>query len=119
RARMTLISAGPVCGEQANGPSPSGRATTRPAGVRSPLRLVALDRPGDRDLRGPSEVLQRPRCLTLAVRDAEFLADHPGDPVTGPEVAPEAVRLGAMPEEVGDQADLLGVNLRGAPRRSV
>jgi hypothetical protein len=73
--------------------------------------LVALDRPGDRDLRGPSQVLQQPRRLALAVRDAELLADDPGDPVTGPDVPPEAVRLGTVPEEVGDQVELLGGQL--------
>src|SRR3954447_1150796 len=70
--------------------------------------LVALNRPGNRDLRGPSQLLQQPRRLALAVRHAELLADDPGDPVTGPDVPPEAIRLGAVPEEVGDQAYLLG-----------
>lgn len=70
--------------------------------------LIPLDRAGDRDLRSPTEALQQSRDLALAVRDVELLTDHPGDPATGPDVAPEAVSLGAMPEEIRDQTDLLG-----------
>jgi hypothetical protein len=75
--------------------------------------LVPLDRAGDRDLGRPADVLQESRDLALAVRDAEFLADHPGDPATGPDVAPESIRLGAMPEEIRDQPDLLGAQPGG------
>ncbi len=81
--------------------------------------LVPLDRPGDGDLRGPSQALEQPRHLALAVRDAELLAEDSGDPLTGPDVAAEAVGLGAMPEEVGDQPELLGGELGGRARAGV
>src|SRR5262249_37800965 len=56
--------------------------------------LVPLDGAGDRDLRGPSQSLEQPRYLALAVRDVEFLPEHTGDPATGPDVPPEAIGLG-------------------------
>ena len=81
--------------------------------------LVPLDGPGDGDLRGPSQSLEQARDLALAVRDAELLSDDPGDPVTGPDLAPEAIGLGAVPEEVGDQAELLGGELGRRARARV
>ena len=65
--------------------------------------FIPLDRSGDGDLRGPSQSLEQARHLALAVRDPELLGEDPGDPLTGPDLSPEAVRLRAMPEEVGDQ----------------
>src|SRR5262249_1935748 len=83
--------------------------------------LVALDGPGDGDLRGPVQSLEEARHLTAAVPDVEFLPEDAGDPITGPDLAREAVGLGArrgeavglgaVPEEVGEQAELLGSEL--------
>ena len=73
--------------------------------------FVPLDRPGDRDLRSPSQVLEQARYLALAVRDAELLVNGPGDTLTGPDVSPKAVGLRSVPEEVGDQPELFGCEL--------
>src|SRR4029077_10678447 len=78
--------------------------------------LVPLDRASDGDLRRPSQSLEQARHLALAVRDAELFGKDPGDPQTGPDVSTEAVGLGTMPEEVGDQPRLLGGEL-GDPAR--
>ena len=67
-----------------------------------------MDGSRDGDLRCPSQLLEDAGHLAPAIRDAEFLPEDVGDPITGPDFAREAIRLGAVPEEVGDQADLLG-----------
>src|SRR5512143_1828405 len=71
------------------GPRPDTPPRDRP--------LVPLDGAGDRNLGGPSQALQQARHLAVAVRDIELLPDDAGDPSTGPDVPPEAVRLGAVP----------------------
>src|SRR5579864_1496130 len=73
--------------------------------------LVPLDGPRNGHLRGPAEVFQDPRYLALAVEDPELLLQHLGDTGAGPNVTPEAVRLRAVPEEVGNQAALLVAEL--------
>ena len=83
----------------------------QPERFRQPCRKDTLDRPGDRDLRAPSQILEQPRDLALAVGDAELLLDDPGHPAAGPQVAAEAVCLGTVPEEIGDQAQLVGGQL--------
>jgi hypothetical protein len=45
--------------------------------------------------------------VALVVADAELLLDHLGNAGAGPDLAAEAIRLGAVPQEVGDEA-LLG-----------
>src|SRR5439155_14491300 len=54
--------------------------------------------------------------MALVVRDPELLLDHLGDAGTGPDLAPEPVSLGTMPEEFGDQTLLAGCKPRGSPR---
>src|SRR5512135_3741871 len=113
-ARLVHENKGPVL---AAGPLLQRRPRLGPPS--SDRLLVPLDRASDGDLRGPSQALEQARHLTRAVRDAELLADDPGDPLTGPDVPPEAVGLGPMPEEVGDQAKLLGGELGGRARGGV
>src|SRR5581483_4129555 len=50
---------------------------------------------------------EQPADVVLVVADMELLLDHVGDAGTGPDLTPKPVGLGAMPEELGDQA-LLG-----------
>src|SRR4029453_5509825 len=76
--------------------------------------LIALEGPGDGDLGCPVKSLEDARHLTAAIPDAEFLPEDAGDPITSPDLAREAISLGAMPEEIGDQADRLGSEF-GAP----
>src|SRR5207244_12035376 len=64
--------------------------------------LIPLDGPGDGDLGGPPKSLEDARHLTAAIPDAEFLPEDTGDPITSPDLAREALRLGAVPEEIGD-----------------
>jgi len=54
--------------------------------------------------------------MALVVRDPELLLDHLGDAGTGPDLAPEPVSLGTMPEEFGDKPLLAGCEPRGSPR---
>ncbi len=77
--------------------------------------FIALDGPGDGDLRGPVESLEEARDLTAAVPDVEFLPEAAGDPIAGPDLARVAIGLGAVPEQVGDQAELLGSELGARP----
>ena len=51
---------------------------------------------------------EQPADVALVVADAELLLDHLGDAGTGPDLAPEPVRLRPVPEELGDQALLSG-----------
>src|SRR5512135_1295890 len=81
--------------------------------------LITLDCPGDRDLRGPAQTLEQTRDLALAGGDAELLREDAGDPLTGPDVAPKTVGLGAVPEEIGDETELLGGQLGFRPRTRV
>jgi hypothetical protein len=78
-----------------------------------------LDRSGDGDLRRPSDPLEQPRYLALAVGGAELFVEDPGDPFTGPDLAAEAIGLGAMPEEVREEKELLGGEPAERPRRGV
>src|SRR5262249_30970733 len=73
--------------------------------------LVALDGPGDGDLRGPVQSLEEARHLTAAVPDVEFLPEGARRPITGPDLAREAIGLGTVPEEVGEPAEWLGSEL--------
>jgi hypothetical protein len=52
--------------------------------------------------------------VALVVADAELLLDDPGDAAAGPQLAAEAVRLGPMPQEVRQQAQLGVSQLGGA-----
>jgi hypothetical protein len=52
--------------------------------------------------------LEDARHLTAAIPDVEFLPEDTGDPITCPDLTREAIGLGAVPEEIGDQADRLG-----------
>jgi hypothetical protein len=52
--------------------------------------------------------LEDARHLTAAIPDVEFLPGDTGDPITRPDLTREAIGLGAVPEEIGDQADRLG-----------
>src|SRR5262249_60141549 len=61
--------------------------------------LIALDGPGDGDLGSPVESLEDARHLTAAIPGAEFLPEDTGDPITGPDLAREAIGLRARPEE--------------------
>ncbi len=56
--------------------------------------------------------LEDARDLTAAIPDGEFLPKDAGDPIASPDRARETIRLGAMPEEIGEQADLLGSELK-------
>src|SRR5258707_662001 len=69
--------------------------------------FVALDRPGDRNLGCPSQPLQQAGHLALTIGDAELLGHNPAYPLTAPNIASEAVRLRAMPEEVRQEPDLI------------
>src|SRR5512135_2370981 len=75
-------------------------------------RFVPLDGPRDGDLRGPTQALQQAGDLALAVRDAGLLREDINDSATSPAIPPKAIRLGAVPEEVGDQPHLLRGQLR-------
>src|SRR5262249_52685406 len=70
--------------------------------------LVPLDGPRDGHLRRPAQRFEDPRYLALAEADAELLLEHPRPPPTGPDVTPEPVGFGAVPEEVRHQTPLLG-----------
>ena len=71
-------------------------------------RLVPLDGPPDRHLGRPAQFLEQPADVVLVVADAELLLDDRGDAGAGPDLAPEAVGLRAVPEELRDQALLIG-----------
>src|SRR5262249_28264077 len=70
--------------------------------------FIALEGPNDRDLRGPSQALEDAGDLASAVPDPEFLPEDDSDTVTRPDLARKAIGFRAVPEEVGDQAGLLG-----------
>src|SRR5207249_45781 len=53
------------------------------------------------------------------VGGAELLVEDPGDPFTGPDIAPEAIRLGPVPEEIREEAELLGGEPAKRARRGV
>src|SRR5205823_4272474 len=68
--------------------------------------LVTLDGPGDGDLGRPADFLEDTGDVMLVVIDAKLLLDDLTDPIARPQVAAEAVCLGTVPEEVGDQIPL-------------
>ena len=57
------------------------------------------------------QFLEQPADVVLVVADAELLLDDLGDAGTGPDLAAEAVRLRAVPEELRDQTLLSGREL--------
>src|SRR5262249_47466686 len=79
-------------------------------------RLAARDGPPDRYLGRPAEFLEPAGAMALVVGDPELLLTHLGDAGTGPDLTPEPVSLGTMPEELGDQPALKGCAPRGSPR---
>src|SRR5205814_1609813 len=54
----------------------------------------------------PSQPLEEPGYLALAIGDAELFMKNPDDPLACPEVSTKAIRLRAMPQEVGDEPEL-------------
>jgi hypothetical protein len=82
---------------------------SRPRLAAPPLDrlLIPLDRSCDGDLRSPSDPFEQPRHLALAGGDAEFLVEDAGDSFASPDIAPEAVGLGPVPEEIRDETKLL------------
>src|SRR5512142_816067 len=71
-------------------------------------RLIALDGPPDRHLGRPAESPEQPADVVLVVANAELLLDDESDAGAGPDLAPKAIGLRAMPEELRDEALLLG-----------
>src|SRR4029079_1100696 len=98
--------------------APAGRLPQRRPRLDSPALdglLIALDGPGDGDLGGPVESLEDARDLTTAVPDVEFLPEDASDSIASPDLARVAIGLGAVPEQVGDQAELVGSELGARP----
>src|SRR5512135_2755667 len=70
--------------------------------------LIALDGPPDRHRGRPAESPEQPADVVLVVANAELLLDDESDAGAGPDLAPKALGLRAMPEELRDEALLLG-----------
>src|SRR5438445_9247723 len=79
--------------------------------------LVPLDRPPDRHLGRPLQFAEQSADVVLVLAAAELLCDHLSDPPTGPDPAPEPVRLRTVPEELRDHALLGWGELGRATRR--
>src|SRR5205085_924804 len=62
-----------------------------------------------------ADLLEDARDMAGVVVGAELFFDDLGDAAAGPEVTPEAVGLGTVPEAVGDQVALPGEQLPGRP----
>src|SRR5262249_55618874 len=77
--------------------------------------FVPLDRPADGHLGGPLQFLEQPADMVLVVADADLLLDDAGHAGTGPDLAPEAIRLRPMPEKLGDQTLLSGREVGRGP----
>src|ERR1700722_11749940 len=68
--------------------------------------FVALDGPGDGNLRRPTQVFEQAGDVPFVVRDAELLEQHAFDTVAGPQFAAKAVSFCTVPEEVWQQRQL-------------
>lgn len=78
--------------------------------------FVPLACPPDRQLGRPVQFLEQPADMALMVADPELFLNDPSDAGTGPDIPPKAVRLGTMPEELGDQTFLRRRELGRVPR---
>src|SRR5262249_22855217 len=70
--------------------------------------LVPLDGASDRHLGRPAQLLEQTPDVTFVVADAELFLDDQGDAGARPDLSAEAVGLRPVPEELRDQALLLG-----------
>jgi hypothetical protein len=77
------------------------------------LLFVALDRPSNRHLWCPVQLFEASRDVPLVVGDPELLLDDLGDTGARPHLATETVGFNSMPQEVGDEAHLIRLQLGG------
>src|ERR1700677_2247169 len=81
--------------------------------------FVALDRPRDRNLRCPTQILQHAGNVIPVVANPEFPLDNLGDPRTGPDITTEAIGFRSVPEKIRNLASLQKSQLCGVTRRSM
>ena len=77
------------------------------------------DRPSDRNLRCPTQILQHAGNVIPVVANPEFPLDNLGDTGTGPDIATETIGFGSVPEKIRDLASLRNSQLCGVTRRSM
>src|SRR5581483_6049039 len=77
--------------------------------------LVPLEGPPDRHLRRPAQLLEEFADVALVVAGAELLLEHLCDAGAGPDLTAEAIGLGPVPEELGDQGLLRSGELGRCP----